>query len=114
MAEKTIIDDESFYIDTTKNTPQARLVDDRRADVTGAYPRNPYSHQSAINKSARGGRKSYVYTGGGDQVIDFVDTIPASRRKDPGKSPNPPRYINARKKYKMEKKKDLSPSCTSG
>lgn len=81
MAEKTIIDDESFYIDTTKNKTQAKLVDDRRADVTGEYPRNPYSHQSSINKSARGGRKSYVYTGGGDQVIDFVDAIPASRRK---------------------------------
>lgn len=81
MAEKTIIDDESFYIDTTKNKTQSKLVDDRRADVTGEYPRNPYSHQSSINKSARGGRKSYVYTGGGDQVIDFVGAIPRSRRK---------------------------------
>jgi len=82
MAEKIIVDDEYNYYGPTQREEATRGKTNNavRADKTHEFPRLPYSHQSSVNKTSRGGRKNYVYTGGGDKIVDYVDAIPASRR----------------------------------
>lgn len=81
MAEKIIVDDEIFYYQTQQQeATRGKTIDDSRTDKSNEFPRLPYSHQSSINKTTRGGKKKFIYTGGGDKVVDYIDAIPASRR----------------------------------
>ena len=63
MAEKIIVDDEIFYYQTQQQeATRGKTIDDSRTDKSNEFPRLPYSHQSSVNKTTRGGKKKfYVY-----------------------------------------------------
>lgn len=82
MAEKIILDDDLSEVAALSEADIASKKVQRGedyADVTGQYPRRPYSGLSGVNKAATGNQKNHVYTGGGDKLVNLKESIPESR-----------------------------------
>ncbi len=83
MAQKVILDDNTeenaVALGKARQTTTKVTNDPNYADTSGQYPRQQHSGRTGVSHAATGGKKNYVYTGGGDANVNLKESIPESR-----------------------------------